>query len=99
MNKTKTEAVKFRKGGKLAASGELKLGRDVVRYVNSFTYLGITLTVRGFLERVLGVHHSSRNRLVYHLVGTPTLVQEARATLRSVSLEMAFRRYRLVRGL
>ena len=44
--------------------------------------LGLIGTAKtSFLKRMLDMHLSSRNRLVYHMVGIPTLVEKARATL------------------
>lgn len=47
INKGKTEAVKFRRGGRLAANDQLRLGSHVLSYVNRFQYLGITLHYNG----------------------------------------------------
>lgn len=149
INNKKTEALKFRRGGRLAATDELRLNGLPVKYVNSFTYLGITLTVTGtsfrqhvemrvrkalvasstieaphrlsidtalrlfnlkvapaaaygvqliwqhlstsdfaalervkpaFLKRVLGMHSTARNRLVYLLTGTSLFVADLRQT-------------------
>jgi len=145
INLQKTEAIKFRRGGKVARSDELRLYGNALRFVNSFTYLGVTLTVTGksfskhiaerfrkalislnsiknlrdlslktalelfdikiapcasygiqliwvrlskrdlekldrvksaFLKRVLGLHVSSRNRLVYLMAGTSMFVED-----------------------
>lgn len=149
INNNKTEALKFRRGGRLAATDELRVNGVPARYVNSFTYLGITLTVTGtsfrqhveqrvrkalvasstiespqrlsiktalrlfslkvaptaaygvqliwqhlsvqdlatlervkpaFLKRVLGVHSTARNRLVYLLTETSLFVNDIRRT-------------------
>jgi len=47
VNTTKTEAMKFRRGGRSAVKDELRLGGESLRYVNNFTYLGVTLSVTG----------------------------------------------------
>jgi len=47
INETKTEAMKFRRGGRLATSDQLRLGTTTLRYTNAFAYLGFTLTPTG----------------------------------------------------
>ena len=44
INMRKTEAMKFRHGGRLAENDTLRLYGQELNYVNRFTYLGITLT-------------------------------------------------------
>jgi len=50
----KTEAMKFRRGGRLAASDTLHVNRTSVKFVNSFKYLGVILPTNGraFLEHI-----------------------------------------------
>ena len=148
INSQKTEAMKFRKEGRLAATDELRLAGVPVKFMNTFCYLGVTLTVTGksftphiverlrraliaatpiaspqklsvgtalglftlkvapsaaygveviwgyldvralieldrikpvFLKRVLGLHNSTRNRLIYALVGSPSFTEELQA--------------------
>ena len=54
VNLAKTEAMKFRRGGRLANSDELRLAGTPLKYVNSFTYLGLTVHTSGksFTEHV-----------------------------------------------
>ena len=147
INTQKTEAMKFRRGGRLAESDTLLLNGEPLKYVNTFTYLGITLTPSGksykahieervrkalvsavsiaapqrlsmetalslfrmkiapaaaygiqlywekltssqltaldrvkpaFLKRVMGLHTSTKNRLVYLLASTPLFIEELR---------------------
>ena len=47
INEDKTEAMKFRKGGRLAKHDTLKLNGKEIPFVNKFTYLGITFTTTG----------------------------------------------------
>lgn len=47
INSKKTEAMKFRRGGRLAARDKLTLAGQNVEFVNNFTYLGITLSTTG----------------------------------------------------
>jgi len=47
INRTKTEAIKFRKGGRLAVRDELHLEGNALKYVSAFVYLGVTLTPTG----------------------------------------------------
>lgn len=151
INKKKTEAMQFRRGGRIAAANELRLGGETIKYVSSFTYLGLTLTPTGtsfsrhikerarkamvvssqiesptklsretalrlfeikvaptaafgvnlcwdalskkdlaeldrvkpaFLKRVMGLHISTRNRLVYWLAGTSLFVEDIRRVFR-----------------
>lgn len=148
INAQKTEAMKFRRGGRIAEGDTLRLNGHVLSYVNRFTYLGVTLTPSGktfgvhieqrvakalvaatmiaqpqklslstalalfnmkiaptasygiellweklstahlalldstkpaFLKRVLGLHCSTRNRLVYLLTGTPLFVEQLKS--------------------
>ena len=44
INKSKTEAVKFRGGGRLAKSDKFRLEGQQIQFVNTFTYLGLTLS-------------------------------------------------------
>jgi hypothetical protein len=144
INVQKTKAMKFRRGGPLARNDVLLLRNERVDFVNSFTYLGVTICSSGksfsehiaqrsrkaivcatsiknprdlsietalklfelkispiasyaisviwkylssqnlvaldkvktcFLKRMLGVHHTARNRLVYAAVDCPTFIQ------------------------
>ena len=43
----KTEAMKFRRGGRLASNDKLSLAGQSIDFVNNFTYLGITLSTTG----------------------------------------------------
>jgi hypothetical protein len=54
INVSKTKAVKFRRGGHLSSSDVLFVGNDRVDFVNSFTYLGLTLNYTGksFAEHI-----------------------------------------------
>lgn len=47
INESKTEAMKFRRGGKLARTDGIRLNNCEVKYVSHFTYLGITFTTTG----------------------------------------------------
>ena len=47
INTRKTEAMKFRRGGRLAKSDTLRIGNQELLLVNRFTYLGITLSLNG----------------------------------------------------
>ena len=145
VNVSKTKAMKFRRGGREAASDALRLGSNPIEYVSHFPYLGVELTMYGtsftrhvvdrvrkgflafhaipnpqklslrtavalfdlkigptvaygiqviwphltkanlaaldgvkaaFLKRCLGVHRTSRNRLVYLAAGTPLFVED-----------------------
>ena len=145
INEGKTEAMKFRNGGRLAKDDFLTLNRRRIKNVSRFTYLGITLTTTGtsftphieerirrttvafasipspqklsvdtalklfhlklapvasygiqliwahltkedlsrldavktaFLKRVLGLHRTTRNRLVLALCDTPAFTAE-----------------------
>ena len=161
VNMRKTEAMKFRRGGGLAAHDSLRLGGREIHYVSSFTYLGITLAPSGlsfgghiaqrarkatlaiatiekprllslktalalfdmkiapvasyglpviwehltarqlseldrvkpaYLKRVLGLHSSAMNRLVYLLCDTPLFVEELKQRLELKETE-AFRQF------
>ena len=59
INESKTEAVKFRRGGRLAGSDHIRLNGNEIKYVNQFTYLGITLSSRG---TAFGRHIEERSR-------------------------------------
>lgn len=52
VNTSKTQAMKFRKGGRLSTRDVLRLNGESIAFVSSFTYLGITLTptTRSFTE-------------------------------------------------
>jgi hypothetical protein len=54
INEAKTEAIKFRRGGRLAARDTLFLAGEPVRYVEHFQYLGIIVTpsARSFTAHV-----------------------------------------------
>lgn len=43
INEAKTEAVKFRRGGRLAADDRLRLNSHALKFVDRFKYLGVTL--------------------------------------------------------
>ena len=145
VNQAKTVAMKFRRGGRIAAQDTLHIATTPLAYVKKFPYLGLLLTPNGhsflshvaercrkaliavstfrnpqllsiptalrlfdlkiapiaaygialiwsdltptsleqlnrlkasFLKRVLGLHRTARNRLVYLLVDTPLFVEE-----------------------
>lgn len=151
INVKKTEAMKFRRGGRLAAKDTFHLQGSEIKFVSNFTYLGISLGVTGFafrrhieertrkamvaasiiknpqklsmrvanrlfdikvapsatygapliwghlscndfmtlekckaafLKRVMGLHVSTRNRLVYLLADTPLLVEDLQRTFK-----------------
>ncbi|KAJ9587891.1 hypothetical protein L9F63_018672 [Diploptera punctata] len=54
INSNKTVQMVFKKGGRTAASDNLKLGEESIRMVNKFRYLGITLqpTTKSFSAHV-----------------------------------------------
>lgn len=47
INESKTEAMKFRRGGRLADDDKIFLNEAQVKFVNSFTYLGVVFTSTG----------------------------------------------------
>ena len=55
INLGKTEAMKFRRGGRLAATDSFHIGGSAIRYVNSFKYLGVVLPTNGrsFNEHII----------------------------------------------
>ena len=59
INLAKTEAMKFRRGGRLAATDSIHLGGSEVRFVNHFTYLGVTIPSNGVS---FGQHIDERSR-------------------------------------
>ena len=59
INLDKTEAMKFRRGGRLAATDPLRIGGTTIRYINSFKYLGVVLPTNG---RSFGEHIFDRAR-------------------------------------
>ena len=54
INMDKTEAMKFRRGGRFAESDPLHIGGTPLKYVNSFKYLGVTMPTNGrsFTEHI-----------------------------------------------
>jgi len=47
INTDKTKCIKFRRGGRLACHDVLKLGNEMLEFVSTFTYLGVTLSSSG----------------------------------------------------
>lgn len=46
-NETKTEAVKFRRGGRISAGDQLHFGGKPLEFVNAFRYLGVIIAPNG----------------------------------------------------
>ena len=74
INRDKTEAVKFRRGGHIAATDELRLGTQPLAYVNHFRYLGVTLPAnwRSFSAHV--VDRCRRAQLAINSIKNPQLL-------------------------
>ena len=66
INVQKTEAVKFRRGGRLAASDKLYLNRSPLKFSSAFTYLGVTLSTSG---KSFSKHISDRTRKAISVAG------------------------------
>ena len=58
-DRDKTVAVKFRPGGHIAATDELRLLTQPLAYVNHFSYMGVTLPANG---RSFSAHVTDRCR-------------------------------------
>src|SRR5688500_14874143 len=78
VNLQKTQAMKFRRGGRLAARNVLQLGGREIQYVNSFTYLGITLSPTG---KSFGGHIAQRTRKA--LVAATTIESPQKLSLKT----------------
>lgn len=85
INVKKTEAMKFRRGGRLAEADRLTIGTQRLQFVNSFTYLGVTLSLNGksFTSHV-------RNRLRKALAAASSIKDPSK-----LSIETALRLFEL----
>ena len=67
VNQTKTVAMKFRRGGRIAAGDELRLAGSPLAYVSKFPYLGLLLSPNG---RSFRAHVTERCRMALTAVST-----------------------------